>query len=126
MNVRTKALSETPSARARMASWAWTVLGTRATNFPDAAPPLFGAGTGSFLAFNASTPPASEFAAANGGVRVATLDRDNNGRAEIAVGAGSGSTASTLVRLLDGVTFAELDAFFAFEDFTGGTFVGGR
>ena len=63
MKVSTNVLSETPSALARVVSWAWTVLGTRATNFPEAMPPLFGAGTGSLLvfsaaivAFNASVP----------------------------------------------------------------------
>lgn len=54
MNVSTRAFRETPSARARVASCACTVFGTRATNLPDATPPLFGAGTGSFLAFSAA------------------------------------------------------------------------
>jgi len=63
MNVKTKALSDTPSAFARVANRAWTVFGTRATNFPDATPPLFGAGIGNSFAlraaivdFNASFP----------------------------------------------------------------------
>ena len=42
-------LRDTPSALARVASCAWTVLGTRAMNLPEAMPPLFGAGTGNFL-----------------------------------------------------------------------------
>ena len=38
MNVTTKLFSDTPSAFARAANRAWTVFGTRATNFPDATP----------------------------------------------------------------------------------------
>ena len=49
MKVSTMALSETPSAFARVASCAWMVLGTRAINLPDATPPLRGKGTGTSL-----------------------------------------------------------------------------
>ena len=55
MKVRTRTFSETPSVRTRTANWACTVFGTRATNFPDAMPLLFGAGTSNFLAFSAAT-----------------------------------------------------------------------
>ena len=66
MHVRTSAFNETLSALARVVSCACTVFGTRATNLPEATPPLFGAGTASFLdlsaaivAFSASRPLAS-------------------------------------------------------------------
>lgn len=36
MNVRTSEFKETPSALARVANWAFTVFGARATNFPEA------------------------------------------------------------------------------------------
>ena len=51
---RTSVFSDTPSAFARVVKRACTVLGTRATNFADATPPLFGAGIDSSLAFSAA------------------------------------------------------------------------
>ena len=55
MKVRTSVFRETPSVLARVASCACSVLGTRATNLPDATPPPFGAGTGNPLPFNAAS-----------------------------------------------------------------------
>lgn len=58
-----------------------------------------------------------------GGVRVATTDADGDGRREILLGAGPGG--APLVRILDGLSLAQLDSYFALDPaFTGGVFVG--
>jgi len=59
-----------------------------------------------------------------GGVRVATGDLDGDGRADLVLGAGAGSTPT--VRRLRGYDRASLGDFLAFApDFTGGIYVGG-
>ena len=87
-----------------------------------------GAGTlrASFFALDATFPV---------GVSVGGLDRNNDGRGEIVVGDGpglpgivsGGTRPRSLVRLLDGLSLAELDRFFAFgPTFFGGVFVLGQ
>ncbi len=59
-----------------------------------------------------------------GGVRVATADRNADGRLDIVTAAGPGGGPH--VRIFDGLTLAEIDSFFAFStNFSGGVFVGG-
>jgi hypothetical protein len=58
-----------------------------------------------------------------GGVRVAAVDRDGDGLAEVLVGSGA-SAAGPKVALLNGLTLAELDAFFAGGVEVQGVFVG--
>ncbi len=76
-------------------------------------------GTGSteraqFLAFDGGFP---------GGVRVGSVDRNRDGRADLVLGAGPG--AGPHVRVLSGDSLAALDSFFAFgQAFNGGVFVG--
>ena len=56
-----------------------------------------------------------------GGVRVAAGDLNGDGRADIIVGAGPGSSA---VKVFHGQTLAVLASFFAYSGYTGGIFVG--
>lgn len=59
-----------------------------------------------------------------GGVRVSTSDRTGDHRADLILGTGPGS--SGMIRILDGLTLADLDSFFAFGPaFTAGLAVGG-
>jgi hypothetical protein len=65
----------------------------------------------------------------NGGARVAVLDTNNDGKADIVTGAGPGGGPH--VRIFEGGTGNQLpnaqDSFFAFDPtFTGGVFVGGQ
>ena len=82
-------------------------------------------GSGQVKLFNAdqsvrlTTEPFPGF---TGGVRVASADFNGDGVADLVVGTGPG--IATLVRVLDGVTQAELFAIAPFEStFTGGVFV---
>ena len=68
----------------------------------------------SFFAFNTNF---------SGGARVALADANADGRFEIRVSPGAGTAGE--VRTFDGVTQAQIDAFFAFGGFPGGTFIGG-
>src|SRR5262249_37896036 len=58
-----------------------------------------------------------------GDARVAAEDVNGDGKADFIVGRGRG--AGPHVKVLDAVTLAVLDGFFAFGLFSGGTFVGG-
>jgi uncharacterized repeat protein (TIGR01451 family) len=85
-----------------------------------------GSGTPPDAAF--ATPPGEQasflaFGGFLGGARVATADRDNDGRADLVLGAGPGATPHVRVVSLQGL--AELDSFLAFDErFSGGVFVG--
>ena len=57
-----------------------------------------------------------------GGVRVSGGDVTGDGRSDIVAGAGPGAGAN--VKVFDGVGFAQTVSFFAFNQFTGGLFVG--
>ena len=57
-----------------------------------------------------------------GGVTVGVIDVNGDGVADIMVGAGPG--AGPHVKAFDGVTGEELQSFFAFDEFSGGVFVG--
>jgi hypothetical protein len=60
-----------------------------------------------------------------GGVFVATMDVNGDGKADIITGAGPGGGPH--VRVFDGATGAEIQSYFAFSPgFTGGVFVGGE
>jgi hypothetical protein len=69
-------------------------------------------------------PLASIFAFTDfrGGVQVAGGDVTGDGRADIVTGAGPGAGAN--VKIFDGATYSQLSSFFAYNDFTGGVFVG--
>jgi hypothetical protein len=59
----------------------------------------------------------------NGGDRVAVLDVNNDGKADIVTGAGPGGGP---IKVFSGADGSVLDSFFAFDqNFTGGVFVGG-
>jgi hypothetical protein len=58
-----------------------------------------------------------------GGVRVGAVDRNGDGRPDLVVGSGVGDPSR--VRVLDGLTLAQLDSFFAF-DLQDGAFVAGK
>jgi hypothetical protein len=58
-----------------------------------------------------------------GGVFVATGDVNNDGRADIITGAGSGATGGH-VKVFDGVTGAQIRSFLAYPGFNGGVRVG--
>jgi len=65
------------------------------------------------------------FAEALGGVRVAIVDRDRDGRADIVTGNGPGT--SPRIRIFDGQSLAEVDNIRAFDpNFLGGINVGGN
>jgi hypothetical protein len=60
----------------------------------------------------------------SGGVRVGAVDRDGDGKGELLIGAGP-SVGGPRVKVLDGLSLAELDSFFAYgPTFAGGVFVG--
>lgn len=61
------------------------------------------------------------FADAPGGIRTATADFNGDGQGDLLAGTGPGVTAQ--IRVLDGVTGAELFAFTPFGNFTGGVYV---
>jgi hypothetical protein len=70
----------------------------------------------SFFAFD------SQF---DGGARVAAVDCNGDGKAEII--AAAGSTGLPVVSIMDALTLANLDTFFAFDPaFNGGLFVSGH
>jgi hypothetical protein len=64
-------------------------------------------------------------AAFTGGARVGAVDVNGDGRADVVTGIGPGGGPA--VRVLDGVTLAELDSFYAFDTaLAGGIFVAGN
>jgi hypothetical protein len=79
---------------------------------------VFDGATGAVLAQTARV----EAAGYTGGIRVATLDVNNDGRAEIVTGTGKAKGLSPHVQVLDGLTLQTLDAFFAdpSQSFQGG------
>lgn len=90
---------------------------------------VFSGATGALLrAFNAYPPTGTLIGVIDGGVwqsgaRVAVLDVNGDGKAEIMTGAGPGQRSEVI--LFDAVTLAVVDDFFAFDpDFLGGVFVG--
>lgn len=61
----------------------------------------------------------------SGGARVAAVDCNGDGRADIIAAAGTGGLPA--MTIVDALTLANLDTFFAFDPaFNGGLFVGGR
>src|SRR5262249_49534572 len=73
-----------------------------------------GAMVGDFVAFNGTGSP--------DGVRVAAEDRDGDGKLDVYVGSGPGSTSRA--RTFKGTTFAQIDEFMAYDpSFQGGIWV---
>ncbi len=71
-----------------------------------------------------ASPSLLRFATAQGGVRVATVDRTRDGVSDIVIGNGPGTSAR--LRVFDGTDLTEIENIAAFnQNFLGGVFVGG-